>query len=151
MANVFMFLETQYKINFLNNKTIYNAVLDFLNEPNNNLKYDYAIEQLFIMKNNIDKDISSIQRSSIRILCTMPDGQVWCDTSKGTKNTYENFSSKTINENHNTRISIFEALQNSIGKEIKFSTSTGFKEEYYANSIVDSPFIPLGVLRLSSK
>ena len=149
MSDVFMFLETEYKINFLNNKTIYNAVLDFLNEPNNNLKYDNAIEQLFIMKNNIDKNVINIQRSQIRILCTMPDGQVWCDTSKGTKNTYENFKSKTINENHNTRIAVFEALQNSTGKEIKFSTSTGFKEEYYANSIVDSPFIPLGVLRLS--
>jgi hypothetical protein len=149
MSDVFMFLETEYKINFLNNKTIYNSVLDFLNEPNNNLKYNYAIEQLFIMKNNIDKDVNNIQRSQIRILCTMPDGQVWCDTAKGTKNTYENFKSKTINENHNTRIAIFEALQNSIGKEIKFSASTGFKEEYYANSIVDSPFIPLGVLRLS--
>ena len=101
------------------------------------------------MKNNIDKDVINIQRNLIRILCTMPDGQVWCDTSKGTKNTYENFKSKTINENHNTRIAIFEALQNSTGKEIKFSTSTGFKEEYYASSIVDSPFIPLGILRLS--
>ena len=149
MADVFMFLETEYKINFLNNKTVYNAVLDFLNEPNNNLKYDNAIRELFIMKNNIDKDVINIQRNLIRILCTMPDGQVWCDTSKGTKNTYENFKSKTINENHNTRIAIFEALQNSTGKEIKFSTSTGFKEEYYASSIVDSPFIPLGVLRLS--
>jgi len=149
MSDIFMFLETEYKINFLNNKTIYNAVLDFLNEPNNNLKYDNAIRELFIMKVSIDKDVSDIQKSLVRILCTMPDGQVWCDTSKGTKNTYENFQSKTINENHNTRIAVFEALQNSTGKEIKFSTSTGFKEEYYANSIADSPFIPLGVLRLS--
>jgi|SaaInlStandDraft_7_1057024.scaffolds.fasta_scaffold74267_2 hypothetical protein len=148
MSEVFIFLEEEYKKNFLYNKITYNSVITFLNEPNNILKYDNAVRELFIMKNNIDKDVNKILRNNSRILCTMPDGQVWFDSGKD-NNTYQNFKSKNINENHNTRISIFEALRNYVGKEIKFSNSTGSKEEYYANSINNVPSISLGVLRLS--
>ena len=149
MSDVFRFLEDEYKKNFLDNKEIYNSVVLFLNEPNFALKYDEAVRNLFIMKDNIDQDVDNILRNQSRILCTMPDGQVWFDSGKKERNTFQNFKSKTINENHNTRIAIFDALKNSIGLETKYSTSTGLKEEYYANSVYIVPFIPLGVVRLS--
>ena len=149
MFDVLKFLKEEYQKNYINNPIIYKAVVDFLNNPSNKELYDIAIDKLFEMKSIIDIDVHLILRTSCRILCTLPDGQVWFDSGKGTKNTYENFESKSINENHNTRIAILEALRNNEGQEVKFSTSSGFLEEYYARSTLKLPYVPLGVLRLS--
>ena len=60
MSDVFRFLEDEYKKNFLDNKEIYNSVVLFLNEPNLALKYDEAVRNLFIMKENIDQSVDNI-------------------------------------------------------------------------------------------
>lgn len=75
-----------------------------------------------------------------RILITAPDGTVAFDSSKDTspsKNTFENFKNKTINENHNTRIAILDAqmFECGIGVETKYSTTDGTNESYVAARI----------------
>ena len=68
-----------------------------------------------------------------RILICLPNGNVVFD-SKKQNNSYYNFIYNNINENHNTRQAILTAqLSNDgIGGEIKYSTTTGNYEIYYA-------------------
>jgi hypothetical protein len=87
---------------------------------------------------------------TIRILVTIPDGTVMFDTAKGELNTYANFKGKLINENHNSRSAILQALLGNwgAGSEQKRSTSTGLYEYYFAHrlgpSINDVQFIIRG-------
>lgn len=77
-----------------------------------------------------------------RLIVTLPDGTVVLDTGKPDDaantlpagNSYAHFQSKTVNENHNSRVSIFSAQQWPCGKAIesKLSTSTGVREDYVA-------------------
>ena len=74
-----------------------------------------------------------------RLVITLPDGTVVIDTAKDDglgagQNSFANFQSKTINENHNTRNAIMSAQQYpcGIGAETKVSTSTGQNEIYAA-------------------
>jgi hypothetical protein len=99
-----------------------------------------------------------------RILITLPDGTTVVDTSKtdapgcdttaaacagwngfpvpppagcactGQQNSYGHFVKKSVNENHNSRIAIFDAQEYlcGIGLETKFSSSTGQDEHYVA-------------------
>ncbi|MEQ1546615.1 MAG: hypothetical protein ABL933_16490 [Methyloglobulus sp.] len=71
-----------------------------------------------------------------RLVITLQDGTVVLDT-KGTKNTYANFSKKLVAENHNTRIAILNAqLQASgIGYETKYSTTDKTTENYLARRL----------------
>lgn len=68
-----------------------------------------------------------------RVVITLPDGTVVVDTAKGT-NTYANYIAKTINENHNSRVSIYDAQAwvGGIGVERKFSSTTQTTEIYTA-------------------
>jgi hypothetical protein len=77
-----------------------------------------------------------------RLVITLPDGTVVLDTGKPDDaanalpagNSYQHFQSKTVNENHNSRVSIFSAQQWPCGHavESKLSTSTGVREDYVA-------------------
>jgi hypothetical protein len=87
-----------------------------------------------------------------RLLVTLPDGTVVVDTSKGPANTYANFVAKKINENHNSRVAIFDAqsYECGIGVETKRSTTDGVVESYVARRLgnyLDSS----GTARLSKK
>jgi hypothetical protein len=68
-----------------------------------------------------------------RVLITLPDGTVVLDTSRS-NNTFANFCSKTINENHNSRVAILAAqeYQCGLGLVSKRSSSTGTNEAYFA-------------------
>jgi len=77
-----------------------------------------------------------------RVVVTLPDGTVVLDTSKPddannaleSGNSYQHFQSKTVNENHNSRIAILAAQQYPCGAglERKLSSTTGVTESYLA-------------------
>ena len=69
-----------------------------------------------------------------RVVVTIPDGTVVVDTGKGGLNTYANYLAKAINENHNSRVAIFEAQAYPCGiaVETKLSSSVGQKDSYLA-------------------
>jgi hypothetical protein len=94
-----------------------------------------------------------------RLVITVPDGTVLIDTGRpddpgdtmASGNSWAHFLSKTVNENHNSRIAIFEAQEwpCGIGLERKLSTTTGVTETYVAIRLgthLDS----LGTARLST-
>lgn len=88
--------------------------------------------------------------SSGRVVITLPDGTVVVDTN--TTNTWASFMAKTINENHNSRVAIFNAQdrQTGVGYEEKYSTSTQCREKYVAirlGEYLDN----YGTIRLSKK
>ena len=87
-----------------------------------------------------------------RIVVTLPDGTVVVDTSKGTSNTYNNFKAKTINENHNTRISILDSqlYECGVGVETKRSTTDNTVESYVAKRLGDY-LDSAGTVRISHK
>ncbi len=68
-----------------------------------------------------------------RLVFAESDGTVVVDTGKGT-NSYANWQSKSINENHNTRASFILAniYPAGIAVETKFSSSSGTTEAYVA-------------------
>jgi len=72
-----------------------------------------------------------------RIIVVLPDGTVVLDTRflpGNPRNSYQSFINKTVNENHNSRISIFTAqfTKCGVGYETKISTSVGDREIYVA-------------------
>lgn len=95
-----------------------------------------------------------------RLLVSVPDGTVVLDTAKPDDpnntlpegNSYQHFQSKTVNENHNSRVAIFTAQEYpcGLGIESKLSTTTGVRESYVAlrlGSHLDS----VGTARLSTR
>jgi hypothetical protein len=82
-----------------------------------------------------------------RVLITLPDGTVVVDTSKPDDptdstpnvqaNSFQHFKNKTVNENHNTRISILDAQlwPCGLGVERKFSTTDNVFEIYLAKRL----------------
>ena len=73
--------------------------------------------------------------SGLRILITLADfSTVLMDTSKGSNNTFNNFDNKAINENHNSRSAMLQALLSKSGEgfEEKLSSSTNQTETYQA-------------------
>jgi hypothetical protein len=84
-----------------------------------------------------------------RVLITLPDGTVVVDTSKPDDpsnstpnvqaNSFQHFKNKTVNENHNTRISILDAQlwPCGLGVERKFSTTDNVSEIYLAERLGD--------------
>ena len=77
-----------------------------------------------------------------RVVITLPDGTVVLDTARPddptstmpSGNSFEHFEDKTVNENHNTRVTILSAQLYScgVGVESKLSTTTGQSEIYVA-------------------
>lgn len=80
-----------------------------------------------------------------RIVIALPDGTVVVDTSRpddptnvmAVGNSFAHFQSKTVNENHNSRIAFFLAQEYPCGfaLESKLSTSTGQREIYLAGRL----------------
>ena len=95
---------------------------------------------------------SSTLYPGVRVLITLSDGQVAIDTSKGDAgNTFAKFQGKTINENHNSRLSILTALLSNAGTgyEQKYSSSEQKFEIYSAQRMGATPSNALGVVRVS--
>lgn len=72
--------------------------------------------------------VVTLGRENRRVVVTEPDGTVVVDTGKdAATNTLANWMNKAINENHNSRVAILNAqlLEDGIGHERKYSSSTG--------------------------
>lgn len=141
--------------NFYNNKQIFNNIFKFYSNPSSESNYNITKQSLDLLVENCLKEIQNdISIDKIRILCTLPDGAVFYDSGKGDKNTFSNFKSKSINENHNSRFVFFEAIKKDESYETKYSTSASVlqsREYYYAVRIGTSPENSIGVLRISIK
>jgi len=63
---------------------------------------------------------------NMRIIVAMAGGTVAIDTSKGSQNTYANFETQSISDNHNTRgYAMTAILSNSgVGYEVSYSTTS---------------------------
>lgn len=94
-----------------------------------------------------------------RLVLALPDGTVVLDTSLPSDpgnhlksgNSYQHLQTKTVNENHNSRVAIFSAQQwpCGIGIESKFSTTTGQTETYLALRL-GAHLNSIGTARLST-
>ena len=86
----------------------------------------------------------------LRVVVTLADGIVAYD-SCATNNTFTAYTTKSINENHNSRLAILTALMSHAGTgfEKKFSTSVGADQVYYASRMGASAQHALGVVRVS--
>jgi hypothetical protein len=111
------------------------------------VKYGLLASELTALSNNLQ-----FKGKSIRILVSLPGGAVIFDSSKGEKNTYPNFVSKSINENHNTRVAIISSQLDKcgVGYEDKFSTTTSGNEKYVAVCL-GQRFRNYGTFRISYK
>jgi hypothetical protein len=89
----------------------------FLTDVSNNQVLNYNLGKIY----------------KFRILVALADGNVLYDSSK-TNNTYANFLTKSINENHASRKSFQQAIhsKDGIGYETKWSSSTQTVDTYYA-------------------
>ena len=92
-----------------------------------------------------------VERIKGRVVFLTPDGRVVIDTSKGQDgNTYQNYLDDIISENHNNRVSVFQAQcdRRGIGYEKKFSNTIRRNEIYLAVRL--GPFRnTVGTLRFS--
>ena len=86
-----------------------------------------------------------------KILLALDDGTVIVDTSKGAQNTLQNYKDKKINENHNSRPEIMNAVLNSSGvaSAVRFSSSSTDVFQYYAVRLGNSPQANLGTIRIA--
>jgi len=75
--------------------------------------------------------------TNFRILVTIADGNVFFDSSKGNKNTYQNFLNQSISENHGTRHYIQQSFhsKDGIGYESKWSSTTQGIDTYYSQRL----------------
>lgn len=106
--------------------------------------YTNMLNALLSAKNNYVADTGLTKR----ILVTLSDGTVIFDSSKD-NNARANI--KSINENHMSRVAIVSAAlsQSGVAFEKKYSSSTGFFEEYLAHRLGKSSENSLGIIRWS--
>jgi hypothetical protein len=150
-AHLTQFLNGNYTVGsplgFADESPTYNLET-FLKDPTESL-YPVVVNILQAFVNKC-QTVSYPSTSTYRVVATLPDGTVWFDSAK--VNTWANFTSKTINENHNTRRPFMEVLLNDdqFAHEIKNSVSTGYTESRVCMRVGDSRDTPLGVIALSS-
>ena len=95
--------------------------------------------------------------NKLRVTITDADGTTVYDSSRINNsdplklNTYTNYTAKTINENHNSRLSIMTALVSNggVGKEQKWSTSDSNFQQYLSVRIGLNSEAAYGVIRIS--
>jgi hypothetical protein len=126
------------------NATAGAAVYDFLDASTDSSLWS-------TMSTLIDSWVSNnpLNASDLRIVITLSDGTVAYDTGK--TNTYAKYVAKTINENHNSRVSILQALLGSsgVGFEAKYSTTSTHMTNYFAQRVGSSVGDSMGVIRVS--
>jgi len=103
----------------LKHSIIYHRIDLLLKEVNED-NYDEFVTVVMLVSSRINNG---------RIVVALPDGTVVVDTFKN--NTWAGYQNKTINENHNTRISFLDAQDNvgGVGYERKLSSTTGHYEK----------------------
>jgi len=131
------------------------SVTAFLKSPlldaSNTTLYDAMTNSLGAFKfSETASSVLSGSSLSLRVVVVLPDGTVTYDSAK--VNTVVNAIAKSINENHNSRISFLKAFlgpQGALSYESKFSTSNGVQEEYVAQALGGDGESCLGAIRFS--
>jgi hypothetical protein len=126
-------------------ETVQNAINDFLNDINEE-NYNTVLTA-FTAAN---ASLATGKNSSLRILATTADGTVFYDSSKR-NNSFANFTSKSINENHQNRPEILLAVLSSTGVGLadRYSTSVKGTQKYQATRLGDSTNENVGTFRAS--
>lgn len=115
---------------YLDNQQEIDTYLREMLDSTDENEYDVAGLKIVVL---LSKQNVEIPFSDLRLLFCQPDGTVVYDSGK--TNSRELWKSKSINENHNTRVAIMQAqlLEEGIGEEIRQSTSVeGNFSHYYA-------------------
>jgi hypothetical protein len=128
------------------NQVAANSIFNFTNTPTS--------ESWTTMHGLIAQWISTntFNANGLRVLVALADGTVCYDSAKGDDlNKFSNFNTKSINENHNTRVAILQALlsNNGVGFETKLSTTTNVVTNYLAQRIWVTNGRPMGTIRVS--
>jgi len=99
----------------------------------NNCAADHAYNNFLTLVLNLFH-INPENLFSPRLVITEQDGTVVIDTFASTNNTRANWRTKTINENHNSRLAILNSqlFQDGTGYETKLSTTTNTVQMYVA-------------------
>jgi len=117
----------------------YNSMLTALNAAQDNLTQIYP-------------PMAGASRTShkLRFLVTSDDGTVVADSSKS-NNTFANYNSKSINENHHSRPEMLVALlsNSGVGYSERYSSSVSANLVYLASRIGTSTSVNDGTIRLS--
>lgn len=154
IAHLTQFLCGNYTVGsplgFADENPMYNLQKFLSSESNSDWNVAANILSALVNKCNT---VAYPQGTSYRVVATLTDGTVWFDSSKGASNTYANFKSKSINENHNTRRPFMEVLlsDKNFSYEAKNSTSTGLYEERVVMRVGANMFEPLGSIGLSAR
>ena len=135
-----------------------NALISSYNEAAGSSVYNFLQDDTSANWNIMDTnsqswiDENKFGVSGLRVLITLGDGHVCYDSYDSDINSYANYLSRSINENHNTRISIITAmLSNSgIAYENRKSSTTGTFKNYVAQRTSVTPFTSsAGCIRIS--
>jgi len=134
-----------------------NALMASLNEVAANSIFTFtngaSESEWNTMHSSISQWVSSnsFNANGLRVLVALADGTV-CYDSASNKNTHAHFITKDINENHNSRVAILQALlgNSGVGFETKLSTSTNSMTNYLAQRIWWTTGRPMGTIRVST-
>lgn len=103
--------------------------------------YDLLVANLYKFIDNIKGNSAPNLKlpagiPTFRIVIALADGTVFFDSfRRKDQNTYQNFLSKTINENHASRVYIRHAIDHGMAIESKWSSTTKAVETYYSQRI----------------
>jgi hypothetical protein len=120
--------------NVFNKYLVTKALNDFSLFADDEQIYDKVVISLFA-STSLCNEFTKKNNLQSRILGTLADGTVFFDSSFLDKNTYQNYKSQIIGQNHASRSSIRQAMDslNGEGWETKYSaTNNNTFEEYYA-------------------
>lgn len=127
-----------------------NVISFFLNNPTVEINWhhmDVGIKS-FLAKNNTENE----PINGLRVLISTPDGTVAYDSSKnGTSNTFSNYQTASIGENHGARPEMLLALlsTSAIGNSQRISRTTSDLTTYHAERVGLSTSNPIGISRVS--
>ena len=146
-------LQIKLQTNLFNRAQHVKALLDFLNNTKDEKAYNAMSKAMDIVVKDTKQAAINLGGSKSRLLCTLADGTVFYDSGSKVKNSFSNYKSKSINENHQSRSAIQKAIlsDEGLGWEAKFSTSTNSYEQYIAMRVGMSQTNAMGVVRLSFK
>lgn len=126
-------------------RLVSSLISEFLNNPTNETAWDN-------MNTGIIKFLTNYSPLlyGLRVLITLADGEVAYDSASD-NNTFANYQSGALGDNHNTRVCIMVALlgNSGVGYEEKYSSTTGKHENYSAIRMGLSTAKPLGCARVS--
>jgi len=150
------FLESQ--VSKITSDASFTTVTMFLNAPLtanatvNGVAVDASgnYDNLF---NFLESFVVTNASNGFNILLALDDGTVIYDSTKTTNNTIINYGAKSINENHNGRPEVLNAVLSSsgVGTSRRFSSSSKAWLQYYAVRLGHAAQENMGTLRISVK